>query len=132
LRLDHRYAHRRGDGVGGQALNLTGKLALAELVSLIRRLAIFVTNDSGAMHIAAALNVRTVAIFGSTDWVTTPPWSENAIVVRRETPCAPCLLRHCPIDHRCMESVSVQDVIEAIEQRWPDWSPGRADERRNL
>ena len=108
------------EGVGRAARNLAGRLTLADLISLIARLAIFVTNDSGAMHAAAALGVRTLAIFGSTDWVTTSPWSANAILVRRETACAPCLLRHCPIDHRCMERVHVRDVLDAIRAQWPE------------
>jgi heptosyltransferase-2 len=107
-------------GIGNGAVNLAGRLSLAELVSLIKRLAIFVTNDSGAMHVAAATNARTVAVFGSTDWITTPPWSDNAILVRRDTACAPCLLRHCPIDHRCMHRVYVRDVLEAVRARWPE------------
>jgi len=107
------------EAAGRGALNLAGRVSLIELVSLIKRMAFFVTNDSGAMHIAAALNVPTAAIFGSTDWVTTSPWSENAVVVRRDTPCAPCLLRHCPIDHRCMDRVGVEDVLAAVRRRWP-------------
>ncbi|MCX8038311.1 MAG: lipopolysaccharide heptosyltransferase II [Candidatus Sumerlaeia bacterium] len=108
------------DAVGARARNLSGLFNLPELVSLIKRSEIFVTNDSGAMHIAAALGVRTVAIFGATDWVKTSPWSGNAIVVRRETACAPCMLRACPIDHRCMRRVQVNDVLDAIRRRWPE------------
>lgn len=106
--------------IGNGSFNLAGRLTLSELVSLIKRMAMFVTNDSGAMHIATAVGVRIVAIFGSTDWVTTPPWSDEAILVRKETACAPCLLRHCPIDHRCMERVHVSDVMDAIRRRWPE------------
>ena len=106
--------------IGARARNLAGRFNLVELVSVIRRVKIFVTNDTGAMHIAAALGVRTVAIFGPTNWVKTAPWSENAIVMRHAVPCAPCTLRHCPIDHRCMERVQVADVIAAIRQRWPE------------
>jgi len=108
------------DVIGARSWNLAGLLNLPELVSLTRRTAIFVTNDSGPMHIAAALGVRTVALFGATNWVKTAPWSPNAIVVRRETACAPCMLRHCPIDHRCMGRVHVADVLGAIRQRWPE------------
>lgn len=108
------------DGVGARARNLAGRFDLAETASLIRRTTVFVTNDSGAMHVGAAVGARTVAIFGPTNWVTTAPWSENAILVRRQVSCAPCMLRHCPIDHRCMERVQVADVIEAIQRRWPE------------
>jgi len=117
---EHSAAQEICDVVGDKAHNLSSRVPLIDLVSLIRRMTILVTNDSGPMHMAAALNVRTVAIFGATDWVKTAPWSENAVVVRRETACAPCLLRQCPIDHRCMERVSVADVLEAIQRRWPE------------
>lgn len=108
------------DAVGARARNFSGLFNLPELVSLIKRSMIFVTNDSGAMHIAAALGVRTVAIFGATDWVKTSPWSGNAVVVRHDTACAPCMLRACPIDHRCMRHVQVHDVLDAIRRRWPE------------
>jgi heptosyltransferase-2 len=117
---EHSAAQKICDSVGHPAHNLSGRVPLVDLVSLIRRMTIFVTNDSGPMHIAAAAKARTVAIFGSTDWVKTSPWSENAIVVRHETVCAPCMLRHCPIDHRCMERIFASDVIEAIRKRWPE------------
>jgi len=117
---EHSSAQEICNIVGARTHNLSGRVPLTDLVSLLRRMTIFVTNDSGPMHMAAALGVRTVAIFGATDWVRTAPWSPNAIVVRRETACAPCLLRHCPIDHRCMERILVADVIEAIQRRWPE------------
>jgi heptosyltransferase-2 len=65
------------------------------------------------MHLAAALGVPQVAVFGSTDWRETAPFGENATVVREETECAPCLLRECPIDHRCMRRVTVDRVAAA-------------------
>jgi heptosyltransferase-2 len=73
----------------------------------------FVTNDSGPMHLAAALGVRLVAVFGSTDWRETAPFAERATVVREPVECAPCMLRECPIDHRCMRAVTVERVTEA-------------------
>lgn len=97
-------------------LNLSGQLTLRQLVALIAQCSLYITNDSGSMHIAAALGIPLVAIFGSTDWVTTAPYSENAIVVRKPTECAPCLLRECPTDHRCMEAITVEDVIQAVDR----------------
>ena len=98
------------------AVNMAGVLSLAEAVALIDRCAIFITNDSGGMHLAAARNAPTVAIFGSTDWRTTYPYSPASRIVRHDTPCAPCLLRECPIDHRCMTRVTVAEVVAAAEQ----------------
>jgi heptosyltransferase-2 len=95
---------------------LCGETTLAALVGVLSRLKLLLTNDSGPMHLAAALGVPTVAVFGSTDWRETSPVSPFARVVREDTPCAPCLLRECPIDHRCMARVGVDRVAgEALE-----------------
>jgi heptosyltransferase-2 len=92
---------------------LTGETTLPELVGVLSCLAGFVTNDSGPMHLAAALGVPLVAVFGSTDWRETAPVAERATVVREPVECAPCGLRECPIDHRCMRAVTVDRVTEA-------------------
>lgn len=99
--------------LGGIAVNLAGKTSVRELMALIHRCNFFVTNDSGPMHIAAAFRVPLVAIFGSTDHAGTSPYSDNAVVVRANVDCAPCKLRECPTDHRCMSGVTENDVIEA-------------------
>jgi heptosyltransferase-2 len=65
------------------------------------------------MHLAAALGVPQVAVSGSTDWRETAPFTERATVVREPVECAPCMLRECPIDHRCMRAVSVERVAAA-------------------
>ena len=81
---------------------------------------LFLTNDSGSMHIASALGVPTVAIFGATDDTTTGPTGLHARVVRQPVDCSPCLLRECPIDHRCMTRVSAERVVkEALELLQP-------------
>jgi heptosyltransferase-2 len=65
------------------------------------------------MHVASALGVPVVAVFGSTDWRETAPLGERARLVREDAECAPCLLRECPIDHRCMTRVGVDNVAAA-------------------
>lgn len=97
----------------GACLNLAGRTSVRELMALIKRCDFFITNDSGPMHIAAAFNVPLVAIFGSTDHTTTSPFSDRAVVVRQDAECAPCLLRECPTDHRCMKEVMAEDVVQA-------------------
>lgn len=97
-------------------LNLAGKTTVRELMAMISRCNFFITNDSGPMHIAAALDVPVVAIFGSTDHTGTSPFSNRAVVVRKSVECAPCKLRQCPTDHRCMKAVSVDDVLVAARQ----------------
>ncbi len=102
--------------LAGRCCNLAGKTSVRELMALIRRCNFFVTNDSGPMHIAAALGVPLVAVFGSTDHATTSPYTDQATIVRKEIECAPCKLRECPTDHRCMTAVSSDDVIAAAQK----------------
>jgi heptosyltransferase-2 len=91
---------------------LCGETTLAELVGVLAGLRLLLTNDSGPMHLAAALGTPLVAVFGSTDWTETAPFGERAAVVREEVECAPCLLRECPIDHRCMTRVAPDRVAK--------------------
>ncbi len=98
-------------------LILTGKTDLETYIALISLCRVFITNDSGPMHLAAALNVPQVAIFGSTDDTATGPFSSRATVIHKHVECSPCLLRECPIDMRCFTSIQVEDVLEAVEKR---------------
>ena len=97
---------------GYQVTNYAGQTTLAQFIDLASGCELFLTNDSGSMHIASALGVPTVAIFGATDDTTTGPTGRNARVVRHPVDCSPCLLRECPIDHRCMTGVSVERVVK--------------------
>ncbi|HIJ81045.1 MAG TPA: lipopolysaccharide heptosyltransferase II [Desulfuromonadales bacterium] len=117
--------------LGGSALNLAGKTGVRELMALIRRCSFFVTNDSGPMHIAAAFDVPLTAIFGSTDHAGTSPYSKKSIVVRAAVDCSPCKLRECPTDHRCMTSVSVDDVTAASIELLRSISHGATDSNHN-
>jgi heptosyltransferase-2 len=96
-------------------LNLAGKTSVRQLMAVIALCGLFVTNDSGPMHVAAAFGVPLVALFGSTDPTTTSPLSDNVRIVRKPVPCAPCLKRRCPTDHACMESLTAADVLAAVE-----------------
>ena len=100
--------------IGPRAENLVGKTTLTEFIDLTAACDAFVTNDSGSMHIAAALGVPTVAVFGPTDETTTGPVSSSVRVVREPVDCSPCLLRDCPIDHRCMTRVEAGRVVEEV------------------
>ena len=98
-----------------KVVDLTGKTTLGQALGMISLCNVFVTNDSGLMHVSAALKVPTVAIFGSTDHIATGPYSENASIVRIELDCSPCLETHCPKKHfRCMEDIEVDDVVHAV------------------
>jgi heptosyltransferase-2 len=96
-------------------VNLCGKTTLRQAVSVIDRCHLLVTNDSGLMHVAAALDIPLVAIFGSTNPVTTGPSGSRSHIVKVPMDCSPCLKTSCPEDHRCMEEISVDQVYEVAE-----------------
>ncbi len=95
---------------GCRVLNLAGETTLAQFIEMAAACRVFLTNDSGAMHVASALAVPTVAVFGPTDWVATAPGGPVTAIVREPVECSPCMLRDCPIDHRCMTEVSPERV----------------------
>ena len=95
---------------------LNGKTSLETLIGVLAESALMITNDSGPMHIAAALGIPTVAVFGSTDERVTGPYGPRTRIVKHPVECSPCLLRECPIDHRCMNSVTVEDVCKAARE----------------
>lgn len=99
-----------------EALNLCGKTSLGEAMALIRRCRIFVSNDSGLMHVASALGVPTVAIFGSTDPVATGPRGQQARIVKHPLECSPCLKPECRIGYRCLLSVQPEEVWKVMEE----------------
>jgi heptosyltransferase II len=104
-------------GINGSSFSLVGKTAIAALPALLSRCHLFVGNDSGAMHIAAAVGLPTVAIFGPTDPHGTAPITPRCTVVQEKPHCSPCFLRRCPIDHRCMTSVR-PEAVEAAARGW--------------
>jgi len=121
-------------GLGARGLsahNLAGETTLREFIDLAAACRLFLTNDSGAMHVASALGVPTVAVFGATDDTTTGPTGPLARVVRSHAECSPCLLRECPIDHRCMTRVTSGQVATAALQLWEESAPAWTHEARS-
>lgn len=98
---------------GRRAVNLAGETSLGEFIELAAACALFLTNDSGAMHVASALGVPTVAVFGPTDPWATGPKGPRVRLVREPLDCSPCKLRACPIDHRCMQRIPAEAVVRA-------------------
>jgi heptosyltransferase-2 len=99
--------------------NLAGRTSLRELCAALRACRVVLTNDTGPMHLAAAVGARLVGLFGSTSIELTGPGLPRDIrhiLLRGEAPCAPCFLRECPIDFRCMKSLTVERVVEAVQQ----------------
>jgi heptosyltransferase-2 len=98
-----------------EVTNLCGKTTLKELVEIIGTLDVFLTNDSGPMHIAASMQVPMVAIFGSTSPIITGPY-QFGTVIKKNAACSPCFKRKCPIDLRCMTEISVDEVVKAMKK----------------
>jgi heptosyltransferase-2 len=110
----------QGHQFSSQVLNLSGKTSLRELAALIAECDVFVTNDSGPMHMAAALCIPVVAIFGSTDWKATGPFGEGHKVITKNVPCSPCMKRECPEEHlKCMTEIGADEVFGAVKEIFP-------------
>lgn len=95
-------------------IDLAGKTTLRELIALIQTCHLFLTNDSGPMHVASALGIPLIALFGSTSDIATGPYNGGCII-HKHVPCSPCYRRECPIDFRCMTRIEVQEVYEKIQ-----------------
>jgi heptosyltransferase-2 len=100
-------------GAARRVINLAGGTDLAQLAGVLALCAAFVSNDSGAMHLAAAVGTPVVALFGPTDERATAPVAPRARVVTAAAWCRPCLLRECPLDHRCMNGIDAGTVADA-------------------
>lgn len=117
---------------GARVVNLIGRTSLGELIGVVARCAAFVSNDSGAMHVAAALGVPLTAIFGPTDERATAPASAGRVdLIVRDVFCRPCLLRECPIDHRCMKRIDVESVLSSVAGHLRS-APGSAESSRSV
>lgn len=109
----------------GTVINLAGKTNLKEAVALIARCMLFLSNDSGLMHLAGALGIPLVAVFGSTNPVTTSPVGKNSVVIYKNADCSPCLKKTCPTDFRCMDMVTVEDVYQAAHRLLEEADKGK-------
>ncbi|MDD4913659.1 MAG: lipopolysaccharide heptosyltransferase II [Methylococcales bacterium] len=100
---------------GGVCHDFTGRTSLGEAVDLLSLTSIVVSNDSGLMHVAAALDKRLIALYGSSDPAFTPPLHDAAIIIDLNLPCSPCFKRECPLSHtRCLHDISPAMVLAAI------------------
>lgn len=96
-----------------KVIDFSGQTDILQLAALIKRCRLLVTNDSGPMHMAAAMRTRVVAVFGPTDPVTTSPFGNKHMLIYKSVDCSPCHKRTCPTDHRCMKQVGVDEVFKA-------------------
>ena len=108
---DSGVANETASMMRSRPIVMAGETTLAESAAVLSICDLLVTNDTGPAHLAAAVGCPVVVIFGPTDPVTTRPFSEAAVVVRQKPECAPCMLRDCPIDHRCMTAITADEVF---------------------
>lgn len=111
---ERELAERIAERIGPGAVVTAGETTLRQAAALLARCESLVTNDTGTMHVATAVGTRVVAIFGSTNPLTTYPYGEGHVIVREPVACSPCMLRDCPIDHRCMTRITPDRVLEHL------------------
>jgi heptosyltransferase II len=99
-----------------RAISLVGETSMHDLAPLLSSCSIFIGNDSGAMHVAAAAGIPVIGIFGSTDPEGTRPVTQRFILIQETVSCSPCFLRQCPVDHRCMTRISADSVFSAAQR----------------
>ncbi len=105
-------------GLPDTIIKIAGKTTLMELCVLLKSCRLLITNDTGPMHLAAALDIPQIVLFGSTSPELTGPLGRNATVLRHHVECNPCFLRECPIDFRCMKSLTIEEVTVAALQHF--------------
>src|SRR6185312_3715286 len=99
-----------------RVIDRVGATSTAELPSLLAAFRLFIGNDSGAMHVAGAVGLPVIGIFGPTDPAGTCPVTPQFTLIREPVSCSPCFLRRCPIDHRCMTRIEVNSVFDAAQR----------------
>jgi heptosyltransferase-2 len=114
-------AGRIVSGMRHRPVNLAGQTPIGDLAAFFAACCVFVGNDSGAAHVAGASGVPVVVIFGPTDAEATAPLTPRRSLIREPVSCSPCLLRECPVDHRCMTRVGV-DAVYAAVRKWLEQS----------
>jgi heptosyltransferase II len=118
--IEHAVGSSEGAGSSARVINLAGKTSLRELMSLLAMCRVLITNDTGPMHVAAALGTPVVVPYGSTSpELTGPglPGDSRHACLRVAAPCAPCFRRACPIDFRCLEGIPIAAVVKAVSER---------------
>ncbi|MGA9771147.1 MAG: lipopolysaccharide heptosyltransferase II [Blastocatellia bacterium] len=113
---DRETANEVAQHMRTRAVVLAGRTSITELKAALACSSLVLSNDTGTAHVSAALRVPTVVVFGPTEHISTRPLSSVAVVVRHPVECSPCMLRECPIDHRCMTGVKVSDVYLAAQE----------------
>ncbi len=121
---DRDTAQRIAAAMRRKPILLAGQTTVGELPGVLRSCSAFVGNDSGAMHVAAAVGLPVIGVFGPTNPQATAPLSDRLTVVREPVECSPCFLRACPVDHRCMTRIEVARVFDALRASLLGYSNG--------
>lgn len=100
-------------GLEEPPIDLAGRTTLRGLLGIMAEASLFVTNDTGPMHMANALRVPVVAVFGPTEPRATAPFHPPSVVLKKDAPCGPCLYRTCPFDHRCLKAITAEEALTA-------------------
>jgi len=108
---DRERANRVQENAKTPMINLAGETTLKEVIGLAKECNLFISNDSGLMHLAGALDIPLIAIFGSTNPITTSPPGDKSVVIYKHVSCSPCLKKECPTDFKCMDMITVDDVF---------------------
>ena len=111
-------ADRVADICAKAPINLAGKTDLAEVVASLSVVDLLISNDMGLAHVAPAVGTKTIVIIGPTRPETTRPFSDHAELIQKQVECSGCMLRDCPIDHRCMTRISVDKVFETAREKF--------------
>ena len=114
-------AARICSGMKRNPISLVGETSMRDLAALFSACAIFIGNDSGAMHVAAAVGLPVIGVFGPTDPEGTAPVTPQFTLIKEPVSCSPCFLRSCPVDHRCMTRISEDSVFLAAQQVRNSW-----------
>jgi heptosyltransferase-2 len=122
-------SRRVADRMHNKPIVLTGQTDIADVVAVLSIADMLITNDTGPAHIAAALGRPTLVIFGPTNPLTTRPFSPFAEIIQHPPECAPCMLRDCPIDHRCMTAITPDEVFARARELLTNKLPGAACEQ---
>jgi 3-deoxy-D-manno-octulosonic-acid transferase/heptosyltransferase-1 len=113
---DHRKLEHIQSRMKSLSVNLGGRTTLRDLAYLYRRSSLLITTDSGPMHLAAAMGIPTIALFGPTDPARTGPYGKGHVVIRRELSCSPCFLKKCD-SMKCMSDITVDEVFHAVKEK---------------
>jgi ADP-heptose:LPS heptosyltransferase len=122
--LETEIARRIIKNMKHEVLDLSGKTTIGELSALLSKMKLVITNDGGPLHMAVALGIKTVSIFGPVDERVYGPYppSQEHVVIKKDIPCRPCYqnfkMPECPSNRECINSISIEDVLYAVRRLW--------------